>query len=98
MKPGTKDKEIKIIFTSSTRLTDEELRASNIKVSAKKVDKTTPVFINKNEFALIPITLREDRQALLQFSKAGKSFDIFMIITLTFIKNNHFEHNYFNII
>lgn len=77
VKPGTKEKEIKIIFTSSAKLTDEELRAINIKVSAKKVDKTTPVFINKNEFASIPITLREDRQALLQFSKAGKYFVMF---------------------
>ena len=77
MKTGSKEEEIKIIFTSPTKLTDEELRAANIKVTAKKVDKTTPVFINQNEFSLIPITIQEDRQALLQFSKAGKKlFDV----------------------
>lgn len=77
VKTGSKEEEIKIIFTSPTKLTDEELRAANIKVTAKKVDKTTPVFINQNEFSLIPITIQEDRQALLQFSKAGKKlFDV----------------------
>ena len=75
VKPGTEEKEIKIIFTSSTKLTDEELKVAKIKVSATKIDKTTPVFVNKKEFSLVPVTLKEDRQTLLEFSNAGKSLD-----------------------
>ena len=78
VKPGTKEKEIKITFTSPTKLTDEELKVAEIKVSATKIDKTTPVFVNKKEFSLVPVTPKEDRQTLLEFSKAGKSLDYFV--------------------
>ena len=71
MKPNTKEREIKITFTSTRRLSGDELAKGAITVSATKIDKTTPVFVDQAESAVVPVIPEVKRQKILEFSKAG---------------------------
>ena len=73
IKPNTKDRIIKMTFTSERRLTSEELKQATSLVTGTSFDGVTPVFVNDGEVARVPITSQEGQGSRIWFSKHSKS-------------------------
>ena len=84
--PKTKDRVIKITFTSDRRLTAEELRQATSLVTGKNFDEVSPVFVNGRDAERVPITFEEGKGTEIRFSEYSKLY----ILSVIYSSVNYF--------